>query len=359
MPNQTISLTSKIKKIMQDKEFKEHCKKCRINNPYFEEELFIAEKIAKLNINDIHVDQDLIYLSKPFTIEQIEKNVVEFYDFLDKLAPTHISLGDIIAKNREYFSTDNHGDPNARSYCSSRRLENGEFQRKIFVNIEGRIGDISNAIHEYCHSLSLSFIECKPLKDKRMTEVPTLIIDAISNYYLSTAMPTLAKNFNENALNAQVLNVLKAREALLDGLIIKAITGEETIDNIIKNYSDLYLNNTNILERCIRRIETHNFSNMYEARYLLPQIIALNILKQFQTNSEETIKEYKQLLINDTEWTLEDTLKNFDLPPKEKLIEDYVTNYQSIINTLIKNRENNKIIEKSIQHKMSSQDRTL
>jgi len=242
---------------------------------------------------------------------------------------------DIIRNNFQYITTDNHGDNKARSYCSSRIDRNGEQRREIFINPEGRIGDISAAIHELGHSLSQCFIQCRGSKDKNMSEVAPVILDAISNYYLSNRMPHLKSNFNTHAIHTQVQNVIKARETLLDGLVIKLMMNELTLDDIKAKYGNIFLRNTNVLKRCLENIETYNFTNMYEKRYLLPQAIALNVLDIYKKQPDEAVKLFKEILKNDSEWTIDQTLKYLKINSKEELIDNYVNKYNVCMNNML------------------------
>ncbi len=334
-PYKDLSIEERITRMLQDEEFRQYCLKCKKENSQFDEDFAIAEKIAFIDISSIEFDDTQLYPTQRFSIDEIKKYLIDFYKHLDNLSKNDISLLDIVKNNYKYVTTDNHGDKTARSYCSSFVGQNGEKRREIFINPEGKIGDISTAIHEMGHSLSQTFIQCQAPKDRNMSEIVPVILDVISNCYLSQNIPSLESNFNANAIHTQIQNVIKAREVLLDGLVIKLMLNEITLDEIKSKYGGLFLKNTNILKRCLNNIETYKFTNMYEKRYLIPQAIALKMVDLYKTNPEKAIELFKEILKNDSNWTIEDAFKYLKIESKETLIDNYVENYDSRMDDLL------------------------
>ncbi len=338
-PYKDLSIEKRIARILQDEEFRQHCIKCKQENSQFEEEFAIAEKIAMIDISNIKFDEKLLYLQQRFSLKEIKEYLIGFYEHLDNLSSNDNSLINVVKENFKYVTTDCHGDELARSYCLSSVDKNGKEHREIFINPEGRIGDISTAIHETGHSLSQTFIKCKAPKDRNMSEIIPVILDAISNYYLSQNIPSLESNFNANAIHTQIQNVIKAREVLLDGLVIKLMLNEITLDEVKSKFGNLFLRNTNILKRCLENIETYNFTNMYEKRYLIPQAVALKMLDLYRTNPEKAVEIFKEILQNDTNWTIEETLKHLGIDSKQSLIDNYVENYETRMDSLLKQQD--------------------
>lgn len=323
-----LSLIERINRMMSDEQFREHCYNCKNNNPNFEYEMEIAEKIARLDIEDLTVDESLIHLGASFPEDVVDSQILTFYKELDNICPDGIRLEATAKENMQYISHDATKEKSPRSYCCSAVNKDGTGFRKIFINIEGRIGDFSNACHEVCHSLSESFIAMKPMKDKNMQEVATVIVDVFSAEFFKKEFPNLQINFIENAISTQIQNVLKAREVLLDGLIIKLMVGEITLEEVQKKYGDLYLKNTSILNRCLNNIENKQFSNMFEKKYLLPQAIAQIMLDRFKTDPAVAVKQLKTIIENDTEWDVFDTLKNIGLAGVTEVFDDYINNFE-------------------------------
>lgn len=338
-PYKDWSIEQRIARMLQDEEFRQHCLKYKKENPQFDEDFAIAEKIAFIDISSVKFDDTQLYPTQKFSIDEIKKYLIEFYKHLDSLSKNDMSLLDVVKNNSKYVTMDNHGDKTARSYCSSSVDKNGEKRRDIFINPEGRIGDISTAIHEMGHSLSQTFIQCQAPKDRNMSEIAPVILDAISNYYLSQNIPSLESNFNANAIHTQIQNVIKAREVLLDGLVIKLMLNEITLDEVKSKFGDLFLRNTNILKRCLENIETYKFTNMYEKRYLIPQAVALKMLDLYKTKPEKAIEIFKEILQNDANWTVEETLKYLGIDSKQSLIDNYVENYDSRMDDLLKQQD--------------------
>ena len=242
-------LKKRIERMLQDEDFRQYCLKCKQENPLFEEEFAIAEKIAMIDISNVKFDDKQLYPQQRFSVEEIKNYLIDFYKHLDSLCSDNLSLINNVQDNFKYITTDNHGDDKARSYCSSSVDKYGNEHREIFINPEGRIGDISTGIHETGHSLSQAFIKCKAPNDRNMSEIIPVIFDAISNYYLSKKIPSLQSNFNANAIHTQLQNVIKAREVLLDGLIIKLMLNEITLDEIKSKYGDKAITNASELKK--------------------------------------------------------------------------------------------------------------
>lgn len=320
-------MQSRINKILNDSDFKNHCFRLLNSNPNFEEDFLMCEKIANININGLQANNLLIKLNTPFTPNQIKNGVLGFYNYLDSLTPDQTSLTNVVTENAKYLSYDINGGTK-RSYCGTKVLPNGEVKKEIYCNFEGRVSDISNTIHEFCHSLSKSFLHLQPHSDENMREVCTVICDQLSNNYLKGLYPNLNKNFNENELHTQINNVIKARESLLDGIVIKVVTGRLSMAEAQQKYGHLF-NNSNILTNCVNNIETFNFSGMYEKRYLVPQAIALEMLEKFKANPKQTAEQFKQVLTHDTDWNVNQTLTYLGLPMQNELIDSYVQKFNT------------------------------
>ena len=332
--NRKLTLSERIARMVHDDEFRRHCARCRNSNPNFEYEMAVAEKIARLNIDQLVIDDNLICIKTPFSEEEIDFQVLEFYKSLDDICPDGIQLKEIAEANMQYLSHDVTKEKNSRSYCCSTKNNGNEF-RKIFANIEGRINDISIACHEFCHSMSKSFTKMKPFKDENMREVGPVIVDALSAEFFKEQYPNLEINLLESAIHTQIQNVIKAREVLLDGLVIKLILGETSIDELKKNYGDLYLKNTRILNRCLDNIENKQFTNMFEKKYLLPQAISQIMLEKFKIDPITSVRLLKTIIENDTDWTIYDTVKNIGFTNIENVLDNYVGNFEKRTQNLI------------------------
>lgn len=331
------SITQRIENVLNDVKFKKHCVMLRSLNPHFSQDFEMCEKIANININNIQIDGSKININA-FSPEQVKQNIVEFYAYLDQLCPEQPLLNKV-EENFKYLKLEHDKQHFCRSYCSTRIDDEGKEIREIFCNVEGRVGDNSTAVHEVCHSLSKSFEILKRPKDQRMTEVCPVIMDAISSYYFSKKYPQLNENFNEDALNAQVVNVIKARESLLDAVVIDVMTGHLTQSKAVMRYGEMFSRNTNILNRCLNNIEQYKFSAMFEKKYLVPQAIALEMLDRFKQNPSLTISQFKTVLSHDHEWTLEETLNYLGLEQQQTLIDSYVNKFGARTNEL-KSKQN-------------------
>ena len=78
---------------------------------------------------------------------------------------------------------------------------------------------------------------------------------------------------------------------------------------------------------------------MYEKRYLIPQAVALKMLDLYKTKPEKAIEIFKEILQNDANWTVEETLKYLGIDSKQSLIDNYVENYDSRMDSLLKQQD--------------------
>lgn len=334
-----LTLIERINRILSDDEFRKYCARCKNDNPNFEFEMQIVEKIARIDISQLTIDENLIHLSTPFSEEMVDSQAISFYSSLDRICPEGIQLKKLAKYNMKYVTHDLTKEKDPRSYCCSKIEKDGTEFRKIFINIEGRIGDVSNACHEICHSMSKGFIEMKSSKDKNMAEVAPVIIDAFSAEFMKNKYPDLQINFIEDAIRSRIQNIIKAREVLLDGLVIKLMLGEITIDDIQKKYYDLYLKNTRMLYRYIDNIERKKFTNMFEKRYLLPTAISEIMLEKLRTDPKSAVKQFKTILENDNDWTVIDALKSLGLVSVKEVFDDYIDNFEKRTKKLIEERK--------------------
>lgn len=327
---------TKIKDIMakivlrsqQDSGFYRFCEGER-NKPFFDSDLKIVEKIANIDISEISYNDNLIQNSNGtlfFNSEETKNLVLGFYSMIDSLCPQKDSLLNRVILNEQYFTT-NPQDKTERSYCKNTIDKLGNPIREIFVNMEGRIGDVQTIIHEFCHSCCAPFMNFSKQIDDRMPEVPTVIADNLASLYMQETCPDKLINLIENDRFRQFLNVKKARECLMDALIVKVVTGEETIDNIVQQYGHLYEDFPNIINSRFEKIEKFEFYPMFEKKYLIPQAIALELKERYEQNPALVAEEFKDLINNNHCISQEMALTYLGLPQEDELIENYVIKF--------------------------------
>ena len=322
--NDIITFQERIARIMNDEKFRRFCEIERLKTS-FDESFSMAEKIAKIDISDIQFNDRLI-MGQFFTPEETERDVFAFYQTVDQLAPDEISLTQILQDNNKYLVSKTSND-STRSYCKSAILPDGTPLREIYINLEGRIGDTETAIHESCHSMCADFLKLQYNKDPRNSEIPTVLADKLSSMFLKSVHPELALHYIENNKFRQILNVKKARECLADGLIIKVMTGEQKLEDIMSTYGELFKQFPDILPQCLDRIENFDFQPMYEKRYLIPQAIALEVVERNKDKPKVLAKQFKEIITHNHEWTQEDILEYLELPNADKLIDNYVAKF--------------------------------
>lgn len=328
-PYSHLSIDERIKRAMNDKSFSDFCKNER-QQKYFDDILPIVEKIAQINVSNISYNKSLISGVNIFNAKEIVKDVAKFYEMIDKLDPNNISLTSRLKANMRYFTTKSK-DKDARSYCKSDKNKN---IKEIFVKIEGRIGDTQTAIHEFGHSFSDVFMIFKRQQDHRLAEIPTVVTDNLSSLFMQEKYPDLQENLIENDIFRQVLNVKKARECLMDAMIVKVMCGEITYDEVMNKYGNIFKQFPDILTTRLKKIETFKFYPMEESKYLVPQAVSLELTEQFGKNPKLVAKQLKHLIKDNHSLTEEQALQDLGFPDRDKLIDDYVDKFTTRIKFL-------------------------
>lgn len=324
-PYSSLPIKNRIERAMQDTSFQTFCKRER-QRPDFDEKLAMVEKIAKIDISNITCDHSLTDTIHVFTPKEIMADTIDFYDMIDSLAPQGIDLGTRLYENSQYFTKDLKGKE-GRSYCKSGKLKDGTPFREIFVEINGRINDTITSIHEFGHSFCEPFMQIIKPKDRKTEEISTVITDNLSSIFLKKQHPEYCENYIENDRIRQIINVKKARECLMDAMIVKVMCGEDTFDNVMKTYGDLFKQFPDILLSRLEKIETYDFYPMYESKYLIPQAIALELCELFEQNPNLVAEQLKEIIVHTHEWTEEETIAYLGLLGKEQLIDNYITKF--------------------------------
>ena len=346
---------NRLQQALNDEDFKNIClsRKREISN--FDEQLNIAETLAKIDISNYKTNPELIYLTHPYTKDEMVDGITGFYSFLDSLSPEGINLTKTAQNNLKYFhyETAFNNKNLERSYCCSRVLKDGSTYRIIFCFLEGRVGDIINTTHEFAHSLGKTFLECAQRKDIQISELPTMIVDALSTYYFEDKFPSLSVNFNEHKIFKMLQTVAKAKESFVEGMLMKVALGEETLENIEQMHPELFYSKLmekqlNAITSTTQKIKNPNyklsdgetyFAYMFEYKYLIPIAASDIILERFKTNPNEVSKQLKTLFENEHQWTIEDGLKNFNLSNKIEIVRIYEEKFHKEMQLLILNRE--------------------
>ena len=325
----TWSIDHRLDRMVHDNNFRQHCIRLLQDRPTIDHDIEILERIASIDISSYKVNYDLIHNDTLSTRELLISNILSFYNHIDTLSPEGECLFAKAKDVLKYLNTDPTQEKTDRSYCSYRQEPDGTETKRVFCNLEGRIGDTVTGIHETGHGLSKTF-EGSGMKDEKMREIATVPIDQISKEYLKTLYPDLAENFNEDLFNSQIVNVIKARESLIDAYIMKVMAGEMTIDELKAKYDTICGPNKNIMLSRLDNIENIKFSAMYEMRYLLPQAIALEMRERYMENPELAASQVKWLLENDATATMDEAILHLGILPEQQEGQDPTTPQPSI-----------------------------
>lgn len=332
-----LSIQERIDRAINDQSFVDFCVEER-KMESFDINFEIAEKIAQIDMSGIKIDKSLIENQNVFNKKQIMADMEEFYATIDTLDPNGINLTDRLNFSRKYFTLKK--GRYGRSYCKSKIDKYGNENREIYVEIEGRINDTISAAHESGHSLMYGFQNCMRIKDSRIDEIPTLIIEQLITIFLMEKYPQYAENFLENDKFGMCFNVKKARESLMDALIVKIVCGDITYEEALKKYGHLYKEFPGMLNLKLGQIETYKFYPMFESKYLIPHAIALELRQRYKDNPQLVAKQLKHIIKKSETIAEEEVLAYLDLPDKLSLTEQYIDKFHGRIAELEQEQAN-------------------
>lgn len=328
-----LNFNSRISKILASENFRKDCVTIYRNNPYFKY-LDLIKQLAFINIKDIPIN------GKLFDASVINNDVLEevrlCYADIDAIYPQMPLLPTTIKNMQFVTNTPNperlSSGEEPRSSCAYtwKKAPNGTdvLEREIFINLEQSIKTKFVGAHEFAHSLSPSFAEGKRHVDPAMQEFCPVIMDMLSLELYGKRNPNQAHVVNELKREHLVINVVKARYALMDACVIQIMTGELTYDEAVKQYGSII--SPRMIDDCLKRIEQNRFNPMYEARYVLSQVMATALQTKLKTNPEEVVKNFKEVLSVDNKIYFDQAIEMLNLPSKEVLLENYKANFNDL-----------------------------
>lgn len=294
--------------------------------PGFSLGLQMAEKLAFLD-GDMPVNKNALVV--PFDQQFFETLTFEFYEWLDAIYPTN-PLTDTVKENFNnyltYTFTPKYPGEQPRPGCGSTVHPNGTVDRSIFIDPTNDIRTYKSGPHEAGHSLSKTFTLLNRRQHEDCGEVAPVIIDKLFMIFLKEKHPDL---YNQVAADLEIadrnLMVIKARECLLDASILKVACGEQTMNDVIKNYGKYFTQG--MINSTFTKIENYKFMPMYENRYMLQSMLAYKMVERFEADRYTTVKQLKHILQNDDHYSFQDVLDYLNMPTKQQLIDDYIASH--------------------------------
>ena len=345
-PYLKLSIQERIDRAMYDQSFIDFCvEECRRDS--FNTNFEIAEKIAQIDISGIKIDGNLLDNQNLFSKKQIMADMEEFYQTIDRLDPNGINLMERLNFSKKYFTLrkGSHG----RSYCKSGVDKHGNINREIYVEIEGRINDTISAVHEAGHSLMYEFQNAKRVKDNRVEEIPTLIVEQLATIFLMEKYPQYTENFLENDRFGLFFSVKKARESLMDALIVKVVSGDMGFEEAVKKYGHLFNGFPRMLSAKLEQIETYNFYPMFEFKYLIPEAISWELREKYQENPQLVVRQLKYIIKESGTIMEEEVFAYLGLPNKKELTKQYINKFHNRMDELVKaqlkTRQNKELLQ--------------
>lgn len=312
---------SEIEKILKREDFKSYCIKINENVENFDYKFNTLLKLCSIDISEI-----LKYryeTEQHYAINEKEaiKDTLSFYKWLDNLAPSDFCLENIVRKNLRYLEFNRYADNSICEHSTS-----GKPMRKITIETSTGI-QTHNVIHEMGHSCQREFLELKS-SNRSISEVATDICDELSLIFLG--------NIHKNKLiylcvarNWMIEDeYFKRKSRLLDAIVVKVMAGEWNLEEVKQKYGFLFKGQEFLIDDCIKKIKDIKFTNIFfNFNHILGCVISKEMKDRFLIDPERVARELKEILKHDLDWSEKELLNFLKLPPKEKLIENYVNKF--------------------------------
>ncbi len=316
----------RIERILHDEDFRSHCQRIYDDPEFeFEKKYQFVKRIAVLDVPKCDLPDNAFH--KDFGERELIDKTIRFYQAVDKFDPEN-PLAPVVEQNlKQYFTTDPKvGRLGKRAECGTVEKD-GKRTKYIKVPLDPDIRTLKSGPHEACHSLSQSFLQDTRKKYSSSGEICPVIVDALFAEYLKQTDPSCVPMIKADEEFNKGFVIIKAREALLDACVIRVMTGQDTIQNVMDQYGHIFGENT--INRCLDNIESINFSGMMEERYILPMLIGQKVAENFGEDPHGTIHSFKQALAHDHEYSPAQLIETLNLPPEEELVQGYINRMQN------------------------------
>lgn len=316
----------RIEQLLQEPRFVQMAKDFLANRKTYKEEMALCNDVLSTGYGKFSIDESKLH-GDFFDDKEMIEIMIHFYRHLDTLAGEDNSLEFRAIDNMKYLKFIH--DPKYRSNCGRNGVD-----RHINIGVQRLIRDAGNLVHEMGHSQSEHFYLSKDLKDEKMREFSTVIIDQIFSEFLKTERPELAENLVYGFAETQLVNKSKAKQSILEARFVEMMAGRISLDDAFNECIRLYGNlgpAGQLLESVDRALSPNATSDdelkpLYETRYLFPQMMAVYAREQYLKNPEDFAKKFKYVLQHDCALTEEEALKAIGFPEREKIIQWYKDN---------------------------------
>lgn len=312
---------SEITKILQRDDFKNYCKNIIADVENFEYKFNTLLKICSIDVSDILKHKYVSSLQYAKNEKEAIEDTLDFYRWLDKLAPSDFCLESIVKKNLKYLEFDKYIE---HSLCY--HLASGKPKRKIIIETNDGI-QTHNVIHEMCHSCQREFLELKKT-NRPISEVATSICDELSLMFLGkkhSKKTTFLFVAREWMIEDEYL---KRKSQLLDAITVKVMVGDLSLNEAIKKYGPLFKGQEFLIDNLIKKINDIKFSKLFLFfEHILGCAVSKEMKERFLVDPKRVASELKEILKHDLEWSEDELLSFLKLPPKDKLIENYVNKF--------------------------------
>lgn len=321
-----LPFNERIARILHDENFRRDCINDYRQNFFFKH-LNLIKQIAFIDISQYRIDNH--EFDATITEQDILDETLSFYADLDAICPKQPLLPTVLENQKYVTFKPNYNrlkpGEKPRSSCGFSWVKdeygNNKLEREIFFDLEQNIKTRFAGPHEFAHSLSKAFEKGKPCADPLMAEFCPVIVDILSLEFFKNRHPEQAKMVERLKTEHMVQNVLKARTSLLEASVIQVMTGETTVTEVMQQYGSLF--NPRMINNCLEQIEQNRFNPLYEARYVLSEVMATTLRDKMQVAPEEVVSSFKTVLSNDSEINFEQATEMLNLPPKEVMVDRY------------------------------------
>ncbi len=324
------TISDRITKLKKNRKFVDFCKHIRQWNG-FDSALNISDRLVKLDISDVKLDTSKIFDKTTLSKSDMKYGVEEFFVIINNYAQSGVDLYQLLYDNAKYVVVDSFIE---RPCCSVSKDNRGNVTKSILLSSLVSIANQMSIIHEMTHSFCKSFIFAILPIDDEAKEYPTVASENLAATILQDELPEHKSKYVELKKFYECHNIEKSVVSVIDAMIVKIMTGEETIDTVQSKYSDVIGRNMHLLDWRLSDIENGKCCPMYEASYLVPRAVAVEVENRYKHDPKEGAKAYKFLIERNHDMYEGEILNALGLGTREDVIDDYANNFYNRIHEL-------------------------
>jgi len=317
------TISDRITKLKKNRKFVDFCKHVRQWNG-FDSALDISDRLVRVDISDVKLDKSKIFDNATLSKSDMKYGVEEFFVIINSLADSGVDLYQLLYDNAKYVAVDSFIE---RPCCNVSKDSRGKVTKSILLSGSRSIENQMSIIHETTHSFCKFFLDAILPVDDEAKEYPTAASENLAATILQEELPEHKSKYIELKKFYECHNIEKSAVSVIDAMIVKIMTGEETIDTVQSKYADVIGKNMHLLDWRLSDIENGKCCPMYEASYLVPRAVAIEVENRYKYDPKEGAKAYKFLIERNHDMYEGEILNALGLGTREDVIDRYANNF--------------------------------